>query len=338
VFRDTLAQRNEEGERMTEQIRRASRLVEIESRLRRAPQGITVRDLAAATGYSMRTVQRDLAVLESELGVPLMPGEHRRWQIMPGSTAIGAVRFTLHQARAVYLATRLLLRHSDQRDPDAEAALARLAEAMPPSMARFVSMAAEELKERPVDEGYTAAVRVLTEAWAGSTSVVMSYWSQAEQTVKRTELDPYLLEASATGSYVMGFSHEHEHVRTFNLDRVRSVEPTGQRFEPREEELAHLLQQLARSWGGAVVGEAHFDVVLEFDADVAERVEERHWHPTQRTGALAGGRLRFEVTLDSLLEFTPWVRSWGASVRVVGPEVLRDEVAASARATAALYG
>jgi predicted DNA-binding transcriptional regulator YafY len=323
---------------MTEQIRRASRLVEIESRLRRNPQGVTVRDLAAATGYSMRTVQRDLIVLESELGVPLMQGEHRRWQIMPGSTAIGAVRFNVHQARAVYMATRLLLRHSDQRDPDAEEALARLADAMPPSMARFVALAADELRGRPENEDYTAALRVLTEAWAGSTSVVMSYWSQAEQTVKRTELDPYLLEATATGSYVMGFSHEHGNVRTFNLDRIRSVERTGQRFEPREKELAHLLQQLARSWGGAVVGEGQFEVVLEFEADVAERVAERHWHPTQQTAPLEGGRLRFEVTLDSLLEFTPWVRGWGASVRVVGPGVLRDEVAASARATAALYG
>lgn len=35
---------------------------------------------------------------------------------------------------------------------------------------------------------------------------------------------------------------------------------------------------------------------------------------------------------------TPWIRSWGASVEVLEPASLREELAAEARALAALYG
>ena len=47
--------------------------------------------------------------------------------------------------------------------------------------------------------------------------------------------------------------------------------------------------------------------------------------------------MRLKVLLPSLLEFTPWVRSWGHEAYVVSPPALRDEVAASMRAAAARY-
>ena len=36
-------------------------------------------------------------------------------------------------------------------------------------------------------------------------------------------------------------------------------------------------------------------------------------------------------------EMTPWIRSWGASVEVLEPADLREELAAEARALANLY-
>jgi len=322
---------------MTEQVRRASRLVEIEHRLRKHPHGLTVRELAEALGYSVRTIQRDLNVLESELGAPLIEAPGRRWQLMPGTAPIGAVRFTLHEARAVYLATRLFLRHADLRDPDGVSALGKLANALPPAMGRFVSEAAEQLAERPADEHHTRVVRALTGAWAESRTVAITYRSQAAKAVKSTDLDPYLLEPSATGAatYVIGFSHQHGEVRTFKLDRILSAAPTDRTFVATG--FDEVRAQLANSWGGAVIGEDEFDVVLDFSPAVAERVAETHWHASQRLTLQPGGVLRFEVRLPSLLEFIPWVRSWGPAVTAIGPDELRTEIAESTRAAAALY-
>ncbi|MGE5597323.1 MAG: helix-turn-helix transcriptional regulator, partial [Hyphomicrobiales bacterium] len=204
---------------MTEQVRRATRLIEIERRLRANPAGLTVRQLADATGYSTRTIQRDLIALESELGAPLMEASGRRWRLMPGSTPIGAVRFTLHEARAIFLATRLLLRHSDERDNDGISALEKLADALPPPLSYQLRSAAEQLKAKPENRNASLILRVLTEAWATSQTVAIRYRSQHARNVRQTELDPYILEPSPNGAaiYVIGYSSEHRQVRTFKL-------------------------------------------------------------------------------------------------------------------------
>jgi len=322
---------------MTEQVRRATRLVEIERRLRKRPGGLTVRELAEDLGYSPRTIQRDLNVLESELGIPLVAGDGRRWQLMPGSAPVGAVRFTLQEARAIFLATRLFLRHADELDPDGIGAMEKLSDALPTPLAKHMAAAVAELKQRPQDKRQIEVLRVLTDGWAQSQTVSIRYRSQAARAERKTDLDPYLLEPSATGAatYVIGFSHQHGAVRTFKVDRILAAQNTRQPFELAEVE--DIRQRMALSWGGVVLGEDQYDIVLDFAPDVADRIAETHWHPSQRLTRLPDGGMRLELKLPSLLEFIPWVRSWGPAAVVVGPAELRDEVAASLEEAAAHY-
>jgi predicted DNA-binding transcriptional regulator YafY len=324
---------------MTEQVRRATRLVEIERLLRNAPQGLTARQIADRVGYSTRTVQRDLLVLESELGAPLEEAGGGRYKLSSRSTPIGSVRLSLHEARALLLAARAALKNAGERDPDAIIALEKLAAAVPKVIGQQVNAAIDDVRDRPLNERTTGALRALTQAWAESETVTIDYRSQGARATKKTGLDPYLLEPGGTlgssGIYVIGYSHEHGEVRTFKLDRISKVSPTGRHFVA--EEVDVIRRQLGEAWGGVVFGDERVEAVLEFAPEVASRVQESHWHPSQRLTALPDGGLRFEVTLPSLLEFTPWVRSWGPAVRVVAPRELRDEVAAAARQTAALY-
>lgn len=322
---------------MTEQLRRATRLIEIERRLRASPGGLTVRQLAEATGYSKRTIQRDLNALESELGVPLVEAPGRRWRLIPGSTPIGAVRFTLQEARAIFLAARLMLRHADERDSDGISALEKLADALPPALARPVLMTVQQLKQRPDNPEQSRVLRALTEAWASSQTVAIRYRSQQARAIRETELDPYLLEPSTSGAaiYVIGYSHEHKQIRTFKLDRITSVSQTGRQFEP--DDVDALAAKLSRGWG-VVFGDDEYEVIVEFAPEVAERIAETHWHPSQRLTRLANGGVRLELRLPSFLEFVPWVRSWGPAAKVVAPDELREEVAESLRTAAAQYG
>jgi proteasome accessory factor B len=326
------------GLAMTEQTRRSTRLIEIESLLRRNPRGLTVREIAERKDYSTRTIQRDINALESELGVPLIELPGRRWGILAGSSPIGSVRFSLHEARAVYLAVRLFLRHADEQDPDGITALDKLAGAVPLTLADHVEETVKHLRRRPVDERATSVLHTVTEGWANGRSVLITYRSVTAEAPRDLLIDPYILEPSATGAatYVIGYSHEHAAIRTFKCDRILAAEATDTTFEP--EGLPELRERLARAWGGVVLGDDQFQVVLEFSADVADRVMETHWHETEITERLPDGRLRFQVVLPSLLEFVPWVRGWGSEVTVIEPPELRDEVATSLRKAAALYG
>jgi proteasome accessory factor B len=293
-------------------------------------------ELGVELGYSTRTIQRDLAVLESELGVPLVQLS-RRYQLMAGSSPLGPVRFTLQEARALYLATRLFLRHADERDQDGISALDKLAHTLPESIGRQVMTAAAQLRTRPARKNQHDALCRLTEGWAQSRTVDIRYRSAQDTSLRKTALDPYLLEPSANGAatYVIGFSHLHNAVRTFKIDRIQHAEVTAATFVPPD--TREIVDQLARSWG-VVFGDDKYDVVVDFRPGVTRRIRETNWHPSQRLSDLPDGGVRMELQIPSLLELIPWVRGWGPDAQVVAPAELRAEVATSLRAAAAAYG
>jgi predicted DNA-binding transcriptional regulator YafY len=321
---------------MTEQTRRASRLLEIHRMLVKRGS-MSAAELARALDYSQRTIQRDLQVLESELRIPLIY-ENRRYRIMPGGQhPLGPVRFTLQEARAMFLASRLFVRYADELDPDGITALEKLAETLPQAIARQVEYTVHQLRGRPEKTAQVEVLRKLTEAWANSLTIRMEYRSSHAQAAYETNLDPYLLEPSASGysTYVVGFSSKHGEVRIFKLDRIQSVQPTTQSFHARD--VNEIVDQLGRSWGGVVFGEDKYDVTVDFTSAVAGRISESNWHPSQQLEPLPDGGVRLRVVLPSLLEFVPWVLGWGADAMVVGPPELHDQIAQTIRTAAQRY-
>lgn len=321
---------------MSEQTRRATRLLQMERLLHQHPNGLTVAEFSENLGYSKRTIQRDIAALESELRAPIQV-IRRRYRLDPDSAPLAPVRLTLNEARALLLAMRLIARNANERDPDAASAILKLAETLSGPIAREIADTAKAIEERPVDPEQVLVLRRLTLAWAHSRTVAIRYRSQRAGGEQTTALDPYLLEPApnGVGIYVIGFSHNHREVRTFKVDRITKVEISTDNFQPRD--LPEIKKALARGWGVVWNSEEEYDIVVEFDQAVASRVAETVWHASQRLTHLDDGSLRMEVRLPSLLEFSPWVRSWGADALVVSPPELRDEIAASFAAAAARY-
>ncbi len=320
---------------MTEQTKKSTRLSRIHSILMQRGS-VSVRQLAQQLDRSPRTIQRDMADLESELGVPLLY-EGRRWSIMPGSAhPMSPVRFTLHESRAVYFAIRVFSRTVNESEPDSIQALQKLADTLPAQLSANIKRTINDLRLRPENKLRAENLRSITDAWVHSLTIEMSYRSQLAKSARTFDFDPYLLEATQSGTYVVGFSHEHGEVRVFKLDRVEHVTITRREFEPRE--VGEIASRLAQSWGGAVFGgDEQHDVCVDFTPPAALRIRESYWHPTQQLEELPDGGVRLRVLLPSLLEFTPWVRSWGHEAYVVSPPTLRDEVAASMRAAAERY-
>ncbi len=320
---------------MSEQTRRATRLLRIEQLLRQHVGGLSTVELARETGYSTRTIQRDIAALESELNVPIML-EGRRYLILPGSYSLAPVRFTIQEARAIYLATRLYLKYSDERDSDGVAALGKIADALPDPVAAHIQHTVEQLKRRPKGKD-NEILQTITEGWAAARTVHIVYRSlRAGGRSKATDLDPYILEPTAIGAatYVVGYSHAHEMVRTFKIERIKSAEITTRTFVPHD--VRQLVDKMASSWG-VVFGDETLEVVVDFAPAVAHRIRETVWHPTQRVTDLEGGGVRLALELPSTLEFIPWVRSWGENAVVVSPDGLRVEIANSLERAADAY-
>lgn len=316
---------------------RSVRLFRLQQLLHCAANGLTVRQLAERLGVSPRTIQRDLVTLQSDMGVPLTQ-DGRRYGIV-GTYILPPITFSLHEARSLLLAARLFLRYSDETDPHGVSALERLVRALPLPVAEHFEQIIAALRAKPPSKRFIKVLETVTEAWAKQRLVRIRYYSRARPLPHEALVEPYLLEASAPGysTYLIGYSRTHGEVRTFKIERIEEAEMLDEVFQRRAD--ARLEDAIANSWGIVWADdEEREEVHLKFSPAVASRVGEATWHPSQRVYSFHDGSCSLTMTVPSLVEIVPWVRSWGPDVEVIGPKALRELIATEAMAVARLYG
>ena len=143
----------------------------------------------------------------------------------------------------------------------------------------------------------------------------------------------HLLAPGVLFQYLLGFSHAHEEVRTFGLDKVIDTErKAGERFEyPADFDPRAFL---AGPFG--IIRGPREEVVIRFDASVAHYVKRRRWHETQRVREVEGG-IVLSLEPEGTSEMVSWVLGYGGKAEVIAPPALRERVASEARAAAARY-
>jgi predicted DNA-binding transcriptional regulator YafY len=301
------------------------------------PEGVSVDAVAGFVGMSRRTVYRDLQALEREIEIPLW-SEGGKWGIVEGAF-LPPLRLTLDEAVAFFFAARLTVQFADRYDPDMGAAFQKLAEILPPVVARHLERTIDVLASRPPDERMTRHLRLLARAWTERRVVELTYdvaTYNPGRPPRRARVHPYLLEASATtrALYLMGFDESRGAVRTFRIQRILELALTPETFDPPNP--AVVQEGLARAWG-VIADQEEVEVVLRFDAAIASLVSETTWHPSERVSYEEDGSLIWRARVPGTLEIRHWILSWGARVEVLAPPELRDETSADHRAAAARY-
>lgn len=311
---------------------RAARLVQIQRLLESRAAGFTTAELARHTGVDIRTIQRDIATLQNTLYFPLVKEGSRYRHPRDGRLSLD---INLHEARALLFAARLFVRHSEESDPYAAAAIEKLAQAMPASVRDQVRAAAASVRRSPHNAEFTRILTTVTEAWVRHRVLRISYRSAGKHRPHDVTLHPYFIEPSGMGSatYVIGLSETHGAMRTFKAERIVSAALLPRQFEiPPDLNLDDLL----RSAWGIIWGEGVL-VRLRFSAAVTWRVKESRWHPSQQVDDLPDGGCILTMNVASLMELGRWVRSWGHEVEVLVPDELRQQLREEALRTARMY-
>jgi proteasome accessory factor B len=298
---------------------------------------MTTSELAAAFGVDSDTIRRDLGLLEGR-GTGLIK-QGRRY-LIDHRRSLHAVKLSSHEALALYLAARLLSRHSDEHNPHVVRALEKLADALDikaPLIARHVANAAAAVRERRVRREYVAVLETLTQGWGEGRKVNVRYWAYNKNELTTRLFAPYFIEPSGIGyaCYVIGFDELRGALRTFKVERIVEATLTDERFIVPDQFDAQGL--LAQAWGVIWRDDSATEVTLRFVPSVVRRVKESVWHPSQRIEDLPDGSCLFTVHIGSTMEFKPWIRQWGSAVTVLSPESLRAEVKQEIREMAQAY-
>ena len=316
---------------------RLARFYRVTTYLESHPEGATPDQIAAFVGMSRRNAYRDLRALQEELDIPLW-AERGRWGISDRAF-LPAFRLTRAEAMAVFLAARLMARYADAYDPDLAAAFQKLGEALPPVLARHVQRTLDVMAARPLDPVGSRNLHLLTQAWAERRVVELTYDPSTYDPTRQpreARVRPYLIEPSADSHalYLIGFDETKGGLRTFKLERIRSLAISPVAFEPPPD--GEIEAALDRAWG-IVADQPVVEVVLRFAPSVASRVAETTWHPTQAVVRNADGSLTWRARVSGTFEIRPWILGWGADVEVLEPEALRAEIGGIVHAAAARY-
>jgi predicted DNA-binding transcriptional regulator YafY len=304
-----------------------------------ASRRMTIDDLAGRTGVTTRTIRRDLEALQAS-GFPLFDeliDGKRYWTLEAKAfRRLDDTGFTLAELSALYFSRTLVeCLAATPFQQDVKSAFARLAAALTPGMRTFLDrlpLVIQAKAEPGAAPGpRTGDIGQLLDATLQHRRVVMRYHSFSSEREKEYAIEPARLVFAQGALYLMAFVPEYSQMRTFAVDRIKSLSVTEDRFEPvdsDEEVFAHSL--------GVHHGPPE-QIEILFEPRIAPYVRERMWHSSQTAREEAGGRIVVTLSVSNDFALRSWILGFGALARVISPRGLAQEIEAEAGRTAARY-
>ena len=303
-----------------------------------ARRGVTLHELASALPDDfpkhLRTLRRDLEALQAA-GYPVLTervnGE-TRWRLLDGAR-VPAIGFSPTELMALAVSRDLLRPLEGTAVRSAlDSAVTKATAALPPGGPELVRQMREWLSVRlgPYKpyRRHRETIDRLSRAIADRRTVQIRYFTASRQVTTRREVDPYHLHYVGGALYLYSYDHLRRAVRTFAVERIRSVTVTDHAFQlPLGFDIGEYLEDALVVMQGRPIA-----VELVFDKPTAAWARDRIWHPSQRLKRLPGGRLRMTLRVADTRELLGWILQFGAGVEVVRPDTLRQKVAAEARA------
>ena len=315
------------------QHRRVDRLLAV---LEAHPRGLTLADLATNLDVTERSMRRYLSEVKARfdlLSEATTPGGPLVWRIDPASLP-RKVDLRRTQAYALLAARRVFepMRGSALFD-EIDFAIQRLVSvARRPGRGPNAGVADARLEDRflylpfsPKDyRQKTEELDDLFQAVADLRPLTCRYKTGREGEQTRIVIHPYAMVLYRDAIYCVGRHVAKDEIRTFLLDRMYETETSAKERFLLPDDFA--VDDYFQGQFGIFRGTENHQVIIDFDARVAELIRSRRVHATQRLAALPGGGVRLSMVLGDLTEITSWVLGYGETATVIEPPQLRDRV------------
>ncbi|MFN3407767.1 MAG: helix-turn-helix transcriptional regulator [Limisphaerales bacterium] len=280
-----------------------------------------------------KTIHRDIAFMRDRMNLPIEFDPVRNGYHYTGEVgAFPSLQLTEGELFALCVAEKALEQYRGTSfEKPLLSALRKMQESLPDTISVDLGElgAAISFRTRAEPVLNLEIFDALAQAAARREQLELDYRKAGAKTTERRLVDPYHL-ANINGEwFLFAFDHLRKDLRTFVPARIRAVRRTGRTF-PRPRGFS--LEQRLRDSFGVHSGEGRYEVVLRFDATVADYIREKRWHDSQELRELKGGAVELRLRLSSLIEIERWVLSWGGRARVVRPPELAAAVRRAARA------
>ena len=313
---------------------RKARLIFLLHLLNCNSRGLTLEAIAGHCGVSTRTVRRDLHGLEAEFGAKLTR-EDNRFVLLPG-TVLPPVLFTMPEAMAVFMATRLLLQQSSVYNQHIETTFTKLGSVVSPPLRDEVLKTLQWMKRRRADETAVKMLNIISQCWNERRQVRIRYWPLNAQTREERVIEPYFVQPSALehAVYVIAYCRLRNDLRVFRLDRIVEARALESTYEIPSSFDAN--EYLNSYWSITATGDPR-TVRLRFRPEVARIAAETVWHSSQTTESQMDNSAIVTMKVAITRDLVSFVLGWADMVTVLAPRALQVAVARAARNVHAMY-
>ncbi|MBN2623252.1 MAG: YafY family transcriptional regulator [Acidimicrobiales bacterium] len=284
---------------------------------------VTAAELAEELEVSERTARRDLEAL-AMAGIPVysQAGRNGGWSLVGGArTDLSGL--TAAEARTLFLVAG----PSSAVTPEAKAALRKLVHALPETFRAEAEAAASAVVLDPARWGASSPpppphLDALQRAVVAGVQVRLGYADRTRNVTERT-VHPLGLVAKSSVWYLV--ANTDAGLRTFRVDRVQSVEVTGEPVvRPDGFDLADAWQDVV-----AAMEERRnaFRAVVHADAQAVRWLRGRFGPQVVVGDTLDDGRIEVEIGAWSAGALAYDLVTFGDHVEVVRPPEVRDQMA-----------
>ncbi len=290
---------------------------------------VTSADLAEEHDVALRTIRRDIEALQ-EAGFPLYDDREsgrKIWRLLDGHAQKTQATFTMSEMAALYFGRHLMTVLSGSPfAADLDSAFEKIRGALPEKSSKYLARISDLFGARPFpSKNYSAkkgVIATLVDATLHERRVDMSYYSASSKRAKKYEVDPYRVVYYQGGLYLSGRVEEYGEVRTFAVERIERIALMDETFEmPKDQDIeAH-----TRNAFGIAGGKAQ-EVVLRFDAELADSIKDRTWHESQKITDSPDGSFVLSMNVALSRDLKAWIRSFVPRVVVIKPQSLKDDI------------
>lgn len=308
---------------------RINRVIQILARMQ-AGENCTVDGLSEMFGTCRRTIFRDLKELQA-MGVSYhFDNKTGGYALAPGFF-LPPADLNCEEAMSLLLLT-CKLSGQIQLPFKRSALLAalKIESNLPVQIRKYCSTALRNISIRDEDQipirenkQFDHIFTQLQEAIASRRRVNICYQPFFEGEVVNIKLCPYRLFYNRHSWHVLGRSSVDKRIRTCELNCIKELKITNERYPAKEN--FDVSEYLGRAWSMTPEGQIHH-VKLHFLPKAAGSIAETKWHKTQEVTRKDDGSAIVEFRVDGLNEITWWILGYGDQVRVLTPKSLRERV------------
>jgi predicted DNA-binding transcriptional regulator YafY len=173
------------------------------------------------------------------------------------------------------------------------------------------------------------------EALKEKTVLSVKYLKFSEQEPTINIVHPCLLKEYRNRWYLIGYNPEREGIRTYAIDRIKELRPTGEKYIDCGFRGSDYYKNVV---GVSVLDEEPISIRIAFSPRQALYLQTQPLHHSQKKEGQENGRLIFSFFLVPNYEFYSHLLAWGAEGEVLEPQKVRENVLNIAKKVTRMYG